>query len=326
MISRARKICRCGGGGNGWPKPDKEWWDKITDGSQKGYDYRGTPEYWNEKALEGSNLDEVVEEIQEMVEKIISYCNSYRNGAHARIQLRMENFTSLEYWMNPDEHEIPQEIKDYIKELYENSANKDSFRDGYIDGEVYAVFLFAGELVSVIGIGSQAISSGANKIFSGTAQVQLAGGGTVEIPIEVESGNAAVAIIPGEGFNWDRYLQSKAQGEGDSDSNEIFQGGQNALKNFDIDDAYVKPKHLSTTGGNGAKFLGNNKSEAESILKDVIKNRTVQSITDNGITSQGKQSFEIVIDAGKIVGTKGEELVKIILSEDGGMLSAYPIK
>ena len=37
-------------------------------------------------------------------------------------------------------------------------------------------------------------------------------------------------------------------------------------------------------------------------------------------------SYEIVIDAGKIVGTKGESLVKIVISSDGGMLSAYPIK
>lgn len=44
------------------------------------------------------------------------------------------------------------------------------------------------------------------------------------------------------------------------------------------------------------------------------------------MTSQGKQSFEIIIDTGKTVGTKGETLIKIILSEDGGMLSAYPVK
>ena len=29
---------------------------------------------------------------------------------------------------------------------------------------------------------------------------------------------------------------------------------------------------------------------------------------------------------GKVIGTKGETLIKIVLSEDGGMLSAFPVK
>ena len=40
----------------------------------------------------------------------------------------------------------------------------------------------------------------------------------------------------------------------------------------------------------------------------------------------GSQSYEIIIDAGQVVGTKGETLIKVILSEDGGMLTAYPVK
>ena len=114
--------------------------------------------------------------------------------------------------------------------------------------------------------------------------------------------------------------------KGGSGADSFFQKGQKVLENFNTDNTYVKPKHLSTTGGNGAKFLGDSKSAAELILKDAIKNGDVQSILDNGMTSQGKQSFEIIIDTGKTVGTKGETLIKIILSEDGGMLSAYPVK
>ena len=107
---------------------------------------------------------------------------------------------------------------------------------------------------------------------------------------------------------------------------DIFIVGKNAFDNFDINNAYVKPKHLSTTGGNGQKFIGASKSEAESILKDVLSNGNIISITDNGLTKAGHASFEIIIDAGKTVGTKGENLVKIVISSDGGMLSAYPIK
>ena len=47
---------------------------------------------------------------------------------------------------------------------------------------------------------------------------------------------------------------------------------------------------------------------------------------ENGLTSAGKQSYKIIIDAGIIIGTRGETLIKIIVAEDGGLLSAFPIK
>ena len=93
---------------------------------------------------------------------------------------------------------------------------------------------------------------------------------------------------------------------------DIFTAGKKTFDNFDINNAYVKPKHLSTTGGNGQKFIGASKAETESILKDALSNGKIVSISDNGLT--------------KVVGTKGENLVKIVISSDGGMLSAYPIK
>ncbi|MDE6065069.1 MAG: RHS repeat-associated core domain-containing protein, partial [Lachnospiraceae bacterium] len=107
---------------------------------------------------------------------------------------------------------------------------------------------------------------------------------------------------------------------------DIATEGQKALDDFDVSSAYVKPKHLSTSGGNGAKFLGDTKEMAEAILQAAIKDGTVQSIADNGLTNFGQQSYQIIIDAGKTVGTRGETLIKIVISEDGGMLSAYPVK
>lgn len=48
-------------------------------------------------------------------------------------------------------------------------------------------------------------------------------------------------------------------------------------------------------------------------------------IIDNGLTKAGNASYEIIIDANKVIGTRGETSVKIVLSEYGGMLSAYPV-
>ena len=127
-----------------------------------------------------------------------------------------------------------------------------------------------------------------------------------------------------ENVEWnaaDRLLES-----GINSVDDIFTAGKKVFDNFDINNAYVKPKHLSTTGGNGQKFIGASKAEAESILKDALSNGKIVSISDNGLTKAGNASYEIIIDAGKTVGTKGENLVKIVISSDGGMLSAYPIK
>lgn len=65
------------------------------------------------------------------------------------------------------------------------------------------------------------------------------------------------------------------------------------------------------------------------ILREGLNNGVIKTVADNGITKLGSQSYEIIIDtgkAGKVVGIKGETLIKIVLSEDGGMLIAYPVK
>lgn len=95
--------------------------------------------------------------------------------------------------------------------------------------------------------------------------------------------------------------------------------------NFNVNDAYVKPKHLSTTSGNARKFLGATKADAEIILKDAMNNGTITSVVDDGVSAMGNQKYKIIIDAGKTIGTRGESLIEIILSDDGGMLSAFPI-
>ena len=109
-------------------------------------------------------------------------------------------------------------------------------------------------------------------------------------------------------------------------SDDIFNAGQRVFSEFDINTAYVKPKHLSSTSGNGAKFLATTKAEAENILKEALKKGDIISIADNGLTRQGNLSYQIIVDAGKEIGTKGEVLIKIILSQDCGMISAYPVK
>jgi hypothetical protein len=95
--------------------------------------------------------------------------------------------------------------------------------------------------------------------------------------------------------------------------------------NFDVDNAYVKPKHLASTGGNGSKFAANTKSQAEAILKNTMRNGKMLSASYDGITQMGNTKYVYLLEAGKVVGTKGETLVQIVLSDDLFMLTAYPV-
>ena len=103
-----------------------------------------------------------------------------------------------------------------------------------------------------------------------------------------------------------------------------FQMGKKIFDKFKVEDAYVKAKHLSTTTGKARQFLGATKKEAELILKDAIKNGEIRTITKDGISNLGNIKYSIIIDAKKVVGTRGERFIKIVLSSDGGMLTAYP--
>lgn len=73
-------------------------------------------------------------------------------------------------------------------------------------------------------------------------------------------------------------------------------------------------------------MVGDTKAEAEAILKETMRNGNIRNVIDNGLTRQGNQSYEIIINADRVVGTRGETSIKVIISEDGAMLSANPVK
>jgi hypothetical protein len=93
--------------------------------------------------------------------------------------------------------------------------------------------------------------------------------------------------------------------------------------NFDVDNAYVKPKHLEAAKAGNRRFLGN-KVQAESALKEAMRARNIVSYGYEGVTQMGNPSYNYILQAGRIIGAKGETHIFIILSSDGGMLTAFP--
>ena len=107
-------------------------------------------------------------------------------------------------------------------------------------------------------------------------------------------------------------------------SNQIDEARQ-IFNDFDVDQAYVKAKHLSTAGGDYAKFNYGSKIDAEMVLKNTIKRGDIVTTTYEGVTKMGNVSYRYILNAHQVIGTKGETFIRIILAKDGGMLSAFPV-
>ena len=112
--------------------------------------------------------------------------------------------------------------------------------------------------------------------------------------------------------------------DGDSEADKIFDAGKEALENADIDNFTIKDKHLNSSGGNWKKFNVATAEAAKELVKKILAGGTIVTITDNGIGTAGQQSFKILIDAGKVIGTKGEHLLRIIVDELGNVWTVFP--
>lgn len=88
-----------------------------------------------------------------------------------------------------------------------------------------------------------------------------------------------------------------------------------------IDSFIVSNKHLSGAGGNWSKFNTNNPNEVNIIVKDALESQNAQFLSNSH-----PNSYKIITDMEKTIGTNGETKVQIIIGADGKIWTAYPIK
>ena len=143
--------------------------------------------------------------------------------------------------------------------------------------------------------------------------------------IKVIFGNFAGMDAAGEILdNIEAGVDEAGKEDGDSEADKIFDAGKEALENADIDNFTIKDKHLNSSGGNWKKFNVATAEAAKELVKKILAGGTIVTITDNGIGTAGQQSFKILIDAGKVIGTKGEHLLRIIVDELGNVWTVFP--
>ena len=83
----------------------------------------------------------------------------------------------------------------------------------------------------------------------------------------------------------------------------------------------VSAKHLASAGGRYSKFNTTSQSIVRNLIKTALTSKSFSEIGDNG-----NNSYYIIVNMGKIIGTKGERYIKIIIDAAGNIWTAYPKK
>jgi len=106
-----------------------------------------------------------------------------------------------------------------------------------------------------------------------------------------------------------------------------------SLKGVDIKNFVIKSKHLDIANNTSSwsKFNVSTVEEANIIVNTILnsaKNNSslIKNVTDNGLGSNGQQSFGAWIDAGKVIGTRGETAIRIVYDELGNIWTVFPDK
>ena len=107
------------------------------------------------------------------------------------------------------------------------------------------------------------------------------------------------------------------------------QAAQSILKNLDVSSFTVKSKHLQVQGatGNWSRFNVTNARQASEIVREAINRGTVIRIgSNNGVIGDlGQATFDVIINVGRVIGTRGETHLKIVFDALGNIWTTYPI-
>ena len=83
----------------------------------------------------------------------------------------------------------------------------------------------------------------------------------------------------------------------------------------------VPLKHLANAGGRYAKFATTNTSQIQNWISQALRSSNAFFYPNNS-----SDSFYIIADIGKTIGTKGEHFIKVVFDTTGKIWTAFPVK
>jgi hypothetical protein len=83
---------------------------------------------------------------------------------------------------------------------------------------------------------------------------------------------------------------------------------------------FIKNKHLASAGGNHAKFASESISEVQGWVAQGLRSDGVQFLPN-----QVDGTFRAIVPAGQVVGTRGQTFIRVIVTDDGRVINAFPV-
>lgn len=85
---------------------------------------------------------------------------------------------------------------------------------------------------------------------------------------------------------------------------------------------FIKNKHLNVGSGNYAKFKTADISIARKWVQEGLRSKNAVFKANPNLA----ETFRVEVNMGRVIGTKGEKIIRIIVGNDGKVINAFPIK
>ncbi|NED96848.1 RHS repeat-associated core domain-containing protein [Phytoactinopolyspora alkaliphila] len=83
---------------------------------------------------------------------------------------------------------------------------------------------------------------------------------------------------------------------------------------------FIKNKHLSSAGGNQAKFVSDDISQIQGWVAQGLRSSGIQFLPN-----RLDDTFRVIVPAGRVIGTKGQTNIRVIVTNDGRVINAFPV-
>ncbi len=88
-----------------------------------------------------------------------------------------------------------------------------------------------------------------------------------------------------------------------------------------VDNWIPKDKHLlGSTAKRSAKFVTNDFGDVRAVVAEALRSPNAMFLPNNV-----EGSFQVVTDLGRIIGTKGQTKVRVIVGKEGQVWNAFPV-
>ncbi|MDP3487870.1 MAG: SAR2788 family putative toxin, partial [Bacillota bacterium] len=89
-----------------------------------------------------------------------------------------------------------------------------------------------------------------------------------------------------------------------------------------ITDFTVKAKHLMSHQQGFSKFTTDSQQQVQAWVQQALQSSNAMFMPDPNNAGR----FQTFVDMGQVIGTKGQQIIKIVVTEAGRIITAYPVR